>query len=414
MNGGGGDDILDGGVEDDILDGGSGNDTLSGDDGFDVFVLGADNGSDTIIDFEPGQDSFSLSGSISFSDLTLAGNQIEIGDTLIATVEGVDTSSLSAPDFNQPANPEESSNEGTLDADTINGTDSAERIKGFAGDDVINALGGFDLVFGDVGNDRLDGGKGSDTIYGGRGNDTINGGVGSGNDILVGQEGNDFFVIADNVGADIITDFNPEQDGFELSGDLSFGDLTLSGNQIFIGSLLVATVEGIEDLNSLPPSSFKEDEPTNPGEPNLIEGTLDSDTINGTDSADRIKGFAGNDVINAFGSDDTVFGDVGDDELDGGSGNDTVVGGVGSDTMIGGAGNDVLVGEEGNDFFVLTPNQGTDTITDFNIESDRFILSGNLIFEELNFNNNSILAGDETIATIEGVDTTELQADNFV
>ena len=254
MNGGGGDDILDGGFEDDILDGGSGNDTLSGDDGFDVFVLGADNGSDTIIDFEPGQDSFSLSGSISFSDLTLAGNQIEIGDTLIATVEGVDTSSLSAPDFNQPANPEESSN----------------------------------------------------------------------------------------------------------------------------------------------------------------EGTLDSDTINGTDSADRIKGFAGNDVINAFGSDDTVFGDVGDDELDGGSGNDTVVGGVGSDTMIGGAGNDVLVGEEGNDFFVLTPNQGTDTITDFNIESDRFILSGNLIFEELNFNNNSILAGDETIATIEGVDTTELQADNFV
>ena len=73
-----------------------------------------------------------------------------------------------------------------------------------------------------------------------------------------------------------------------------------------------------------------------------------------------------------------------------------------------------MVGREGNDFFVLTPNEGTDTITDFELESDRLMLGGDLTFEDLSFSDDSILVGEETIATVEGIDTTQLRAGNFV
>lgn len=59
--GGGGDDIARGGWGDDTLDGGDGNDRLIGGFGADTFVFGADSGSDSITDFDPGLDRIDLS-----------------------------------------------------------------------------------------------------------------------------------------------------------------------------------------------------------------------------------------------------------------------------------------------------------------------------------------------------------------
>ena len=151
-----------------------------------------------------------------------------------------------------------------------------------------------------------------------------------------------------------------------------------------------------------------------PGGSGNIEGTLGADTIEGTNSGERIKGLAGNDVINSLGGNDLVFGDVGNDDLNAGDGDDTIYGGTGNDTMTGGAGNDLLVGQEGNDFFVLTSNEGTDTINDFNLEDDRFILSGSLVFEDLSFSDDGILAGEETLATLNGISTENLSSSNFI
>lgn len=56
LRGGDGDDILKGGDGDDLLEGGSGNDRLRGDAGSDVFVFGADSGTDSVVDFDQGID----------------------------------------------------------------------------------------------------------------------------------------------------------------------------------------------------------------------------------------------------------------------------------------------------------------------------------------------------------------------
>ncbi len=60
------------------------------------------------------------------------------------------------------------------------------------------------------------------------------------------------------------------------------------------------------------------------------------------------------------------------DALEGGTGNDALIGGAGDDSLSGGGGFDFLVGDEGKDTFFFTANagEGTDTITDFNINED--------------------------------------------
>ncbi|MFH7027521.1 MAG: M10 family metallopeptidase C-terminal domain-containing protein [Heteroscytonema crispum UTEX LB 1556] len=58
------------------------------------------------------------------------------------------------------------------------------------------------------------------------GNDRITGGAG--NDRLTGGAGSDRFVISSGFGTDTITDFTKGQDLIELSGGLSFGQLTIT------------------------------------------------------------------------------------------------------------------------------------------------------------------------------------------
>jgi Ca2+-binding RTX toxin-like protein len=59
------------------------------------------------------------------------------------------------------------------------------------------------------------------------------------------------------------------------------------------------------------------------------------------------------------------------------AGNDTIFGYGGNDILIGGNENDNLVGGDGNDTFkFVTPNEGTDNITDFVSETDRIQITG--------------------------------------
>ena len=75
----------------------------------------------------------------------------------------------------------------------------------------------------------------------------------------------------------------------------------------------------------------------------------------------------------------TIFGDVKDDIIYGGAGNDFISGGAGIDTIAGGAGNDTIFGGEGNDKFKLdgSSNGGTDTITDFDTDTETIDLITN-------------------------------------
>ena len=100
LNGGIGDDFLVGGTGNDILDGGIGFDTLFGDAGEDVFVLRAGDGTDTIVNFELGIDSFGLADGLEFGSLDLSsGNDIKLGTEVLATLNRINTAELTADNF---------------------------------------------------------------------------------------------------------------------------------------------------------------------------------------------------------------------------------------------------------------------------------------------------------------------------
>ena len=103
--GGRGNDQLSGDRDNDILDGGLGFDTLIGGNGRDSFVLRANNGADTIQDYQNGIDKFVLADGLTFADLKFVqgqnASQIRIEDTneLVATVNGVAAVILDSSDF---------------------------------------------------------------------------------------------------------------------------------------------------------------------------------------------------------------------------------------------------------------------------------------------------------------------------
>ena len=106
--GGAGDDSLWGDDGDDLLRGGLGDDTLVGDDfsggsGDDIFVLAVGEGTDTIKDFQVGNDLIGLADSLSFGSLSVVshGNDtfINVNDETLAVVLGVNAAELSQSAF---------------------------------------------------------------------------------------------------------------------------------------------------------------------------------------------------------------------------------------------------------------------------------------------------------------------------
>ncbi len=163
--------------------------------------------------------------------------------------------------------------EGTKGKDQIDGTDHDELIFGFAGRDSLNGNGGNDTIFGGKGGDVITGGAGNDslegnegkdeifgneghdTLIGGRGKDTLDGGTGddllqgdngkdvlvggAGNDTLIGGRGRNTFVLESFDVHDVIADFAPNRDRFQLSDSLSFGQLAIVDDEDGRGALIL-------------------------------------------------------------------------------------------------------------------------------------------------------------------------------
>lgn len=70
-----------------------------GGSGDDTFVLAAGEGDDTIMDFEVGTDFIGLADNLIVSDLTFTGETIRFGDEVLATLVGIDTTTLGADSF---------------------------------------------------------------------------------------------------------------------------------------------------------------------------------------------------------------------------------------------------------------------------------------------------------------------------
>ncbi|KAF0190269.1 MAG: hypothetical protein FD165_2810, partial [Gammaproteobacteria bacterium] len=111
---------------------------------------------------------------------------------------------------------------------------------------------------------------------------------------------------------------------------------------------------------------------------------LGDSTINLTTGAATIAGTGltisspGN-IENATGGEgnDTLTGNAVSNKLQGGRGDDTLSGGAGIDLLFGGLGNNTLTGGTESDIFIIDKKAGAvDTITDFQVNSDRIVLSG--------------------------------------
>ena len=116
-----------------------------------------------------------------------------------------------------------------------------------------------------------------------------------------------------------------------------------------------------------------------------INGNGGWDTLDGGGGNDTVQGGAGNDLLYGGSGNDRLNGGTLSDQLYGGRGRDTLSGGSGDDFLNGGSGRDVLKGGSGWDTFVFDTklaSSNVDTITDFNVEQDNFMLSS-LVFNNI-------------------------------
>ena len=137
--------------------------------------------------------------------------------------------------------------------DTLTGNDGNDILIGGNGPDTLIGNAGDDTLIGGNGTDLLLGNPGDDLLYGGNGSDTLTGGLGS--DTLTGGNGPDVFVFASGEGTDTITDCSLSNDKIGLTGGLTFGDLSFSGNEILMGSDVLAVLTGV-NTNTLTASNF--------------------------------------------------------------------------------------------------------------------------------------------------------------
>ncbi|MEG4032852.1 cadherin-like domain-containing protein, partial [Microcoleus sp. S36b_A4] len=142
------------------------------------------------------------------------------------------------------------------------GGSGKDTLTGTAGNDSLNGGNGNDSLIGNAGNDSLIGGNGTDFLVGSAGNDLLNGDNGDdtlrgglGTDTLTGGNGKDIFVFAAIEGIDTISDFKLGTDKIGLTGGLTFGNLSFSGNQILMGSEVLAVLTGV-NTNTLTASTF--------------------------------------------------------------------------------------------------------------------------------------------------------------
>jgi Ca2+-binding RTX toxin-like protein len=127
----------------------------------------------------------------------------------------------------------------------------------------------------------------------------------------------------------------------------------------------------------------------------LIQNTTDIDTAN-------LDSMIGGTARDTFGDTDTingvsnVVGTSSADVLIGSKGDDELMGGRGDDFIYGQAGSDILTGGQGSDVFYYDINEreyGADTITDFNLLSDKLLIGG--FDSDLSEDNLTVMSGEE-------------------
>ena len=333
---GSGDDVVMGGFGADTLYGGSGDDVVLGDNGRYVAPLNGNTGRITSLVGElaggdliyggdgndiliGGQGDDSLYGGIG-KDVILgdSGEVVFVNATDIRSLEGIDTS------------------RGGHDFIHTEERDAGDDILlGQAGNDTIEAGRGNDVILGDngryevplngvvgritslvgelAGDDLIYGGEGNDIVLGGQGDDSLYGGTGE--DVIFGDSGEVTFINAtDIVSLEMI-------DVARGGNDFIHTDADDSGDDILLGQAGNDTIEagGGDDVILGDIATFL-----------FVHPDL---RLPGQSAADRLIRLEGTRID--IGGDDLIFGGLGNDIVVAGFGADTLYGGDGQDLLIG-------------------------------------------------------------------------------
>jgi VCBS repeat-containing protein len=250
-------------------------------------------------------------------------------------------------------------------------TDSDDVYKGVSETgNVIDSLGGDDIITTFSGNDTVEGGEGNDVIESGSGNDILSGGLGD--DMLLGGDGNDSYRYKSGDGRDTISDLNgtdtllfgegisKHQLAFKVdrySNDLMIAVKSDVAQEIDFSTFgQVITLEGWFGTNQRIENFTFEN-----GESLSAEMVLE---LFQTQNPDQAKALAEGSHLVTEEGDDTLFGNAGNDTLDAGVGNDILFGAKGDDLLSGGLGDDLLNGEGGNDTYIFERGDGYDVLND--------------------------------------------------
>ena len=232
-------------------------------------------------------------------------------------------------------------------------------------------------------------------------------------DLIIGAYGADTNGDNDNRVGESYVVFGSES-GFDESIDLA----TLDGTNGFVlkgineGDRSGFSVSGAGDVNGdgiddviIGAFTASPNGNYSAGESYVVFGVAEPLNLKGTNQKDTLTGAGGNDTIIGGNGKDRLLGKAGNDLLDGSNGKDILIGGLGDDTLIGG---------NGKDTFVLASGEGIDTIKDF--DEDVIGLSGGIGFNDLSFAGNEIILSDthEVLATLNGVETTDLTSRDFI
>ena len=182
---------------------------------------------------------------------------------------------------------------GTDEADRIEGTQGDDFLDGEAGDDVLNGRAGNDTLFGRDGEDVLQGEDGDDMLCSGDGDDIITGNVGR--DLIEGQEGDDW--ASGDYGMDTV--HGNEGNDTLVGGrgtDAMLGD---EGDDLVFGGILEGAPLNLEEMTQVRDGATLAD----------VNGSLD---IRDDSHGNTLRGGSGDDNL-VLGSGDIAIGDDGED-----------------------------------------------------------------------------------------------------
>lgn len=356
----GGNDQLEGYAGNDTLDGGDGNDRQIGGAGDDTFIMSA--GFDTIEETS-GADVLRLPEGYSLSDVTLIRSMAQ-QNNLIVSVEGLGQVELKGQLHyagNQSIETISFNGTSTLTLTTAQiesiGTAGNDTLAGITSGASIN-----DIMDGREGNDTLNGGAGDDTYWFSTGVDTIN-----------ETAGTDVVKFRDGVLPGDITIFRAGSQFKSLIIEDSYGNKTTVANHFYVSASSVEKLVFSNSTEWLLSSIEIETRGTSSADNIFAYSYGDASTadiIYGYAGADQIDGGYGNDTIYGGDDNDNIGGDQDNDTLHGEGGDDYIEGGAGADWLYGGTGNDTLRGDQGGDIYYWIPNEGDDTLTEYNTAAD--------------------------------------------